>query len=239
MAAAQAQAVDEVIVVDNGSSDATAIAGGRVVARVAARRRLRCAAGSAAAHGDILVYLDGDGSSLPAEMPRLIEPLRAGAADLALGSRGAGAHRGRRDAAAPAFRQLAGREPDAGVVSCASHRPGSIPRHPPRPAGGAGHARDDVRLADRDDGEGGPPGARIHEVPVSYLARTWGRSKVGGNLRGSHACGLSDLERHAAVRALSGFAIAENRANPPPQTSARLHRYGLFDAPCRCDKLIM
>ena len=28
-------------------------------------------------------------------------------------------------------------------------------------------------------------GARIHEVPVSYLARTWGRSKVGGNLRGS------------------------------------------------------
>jgi hypothetical protein len=28
-------------------------------------------------------------------------------------------------------------------------------------------------------------GARIHEVPVSYLARTWGRSKVGGTLRGS------------------------------------------------------
>ena len=46
-----------------------------------------CAAGSAAAHGDILVYLDGDGSFLPAEMPRLIEPLRAGAADLVLGSR--------------------------------------------------------------------------------------------------------------------------------------------------------
>ncbi len=91
VAAARAQAVDQVIVVDNGSSDATAAvaaaAGAVVVAEPRRGYGYACMAGSAAAHGDILVYLDGDGSSLPAEMPRLIEPLRAGAADLVLGSR--------------------------------------------------------------------------------------------------------------------------------------------------------
>ena len=91
VAAARAQAVDEVIVVDNGSSDATAAvaaaAGAVVVAEPRRGYGYACTAGSAAAHGDILVYLDGDGSSLPAEMPRLIEPLRADAADLVLGSR--------------------------------------------------------------------------------------------------------------------------------------------------------
>ena len=91
VAAARAQAVDEVIVVDNGSSDATAAVAAAAGAVVMTEPRrgygYACAAGSAAAHGDILVYLDGDGSFLPAEMARLIEPLRAGAADLVLGSR--------------------------------------------------------------------------------------------------------------------------------------------------------
>ena len=91
VAAARAQPVDEVIVVDNGSSDATAAVAAAAGATVVAESRrgygYACAAGSAAARGDILVFLDGDGSSLPAEMLRLIEPLRVDAADLVLGSR--------------------------------------------------------------------------------------------------------------------------------------------------------
>ena len=79
VAAARAQAVDEVIVVDNGSSDATAAVRRGRRGRGGDGRGYGYAspAGSAAARGDILVYLDGDGSFLPAEMPRLIEPLRA------------------------------------------------------------------------------------------------------------------------------------------------------------------
>ena len=97
VAAARAQAVDEVIVVDNGSSDATvAVAGAAGAVVVAEPQRgygYACKAGSAAARGDILVYLDGDGSFLPAEMARLIEPLRADFADLVLGSRVRGTSR--------------------------------------------------------------------------------------------------------------------------------------------------
>lgn len=83
--------VGEVVVVDDASRDDTAgfaaSAGARVVrcarnlGKGAALRR-----GAAAAHGDILVLLDGDGQDPPAEIPRLLAALDAGA-DLAIGSR--------------------------------------------------------------------------------------------------------------------------------------------------------
>jgi len=84
----------------------------------------------------------------------------------------------------------------------------------------------------------------LDRAPVSTKCRSaiWrapGALESGRQPARLDACSLSDPERHAAVRALSWFAIAENRANPPPQTGARLHRYRLFDAPRRCDKLIM
>ena len=46
-----------------------------------------CAAGVAAATADILLFLDGDFSSLPAEMPRLFQPVQKNQAALVLGSR--------------------------------------------------------------------------------------------------------------------------------------------------------
>ncbi len=66
-----AQGVDEVIVVDNGSRDATAVrareAGARVVSEPRRGYGLACAAGVAAVRADaeIVCFLDGDGSDVP------------------------------------------------------------------------------------------------------------------------------------------------------------------------------
>lgn len=84
--------VDEVIVVDNGSTDRTADAARAAGARVVRKERrgygYACAAGVAAAsHADVLVFLDGDGSDDAGEVRALLAPLAEGRADLVLGSR--------------------------------------------------------------------------------------------------------------------------------------------------------
>lgn len=83
---------DAVIVVDNGSTDQTAQRAAESGAIVVSEPRrgygYACAAGTAAASdADILLYLDGDYSSLPSEVDRLLQPIRDGNADLVLGSR--------------------------------------------------------------------------------------------------------------------------------------------------------
>jgi len=81
----------QVIVVDNGSTDNTAEvarSGGALVIDEPRRGYgFACAAGTAAAEGDVLVFMDGDGSFAPDELPDLLTPLSDGRADLVLGSR--------------------------------------------------------------------------------------------------------------------------------------------------------
>ena len=84
--------VDEVIVVDNNSSDATASeassAGARVVSEPRAGYGTACMAGAdAATDADVLVFLDGDGSDPPAMIPLLLEVLQRDGVDLVLGRR--------------------------------------------------------------------------------------------------------------------------------------------------------
>ena len=82
--------IAECIVVDNGSTDATAEIARAAGARVIQSQRgygAACLAGSLAAspESDILVYMDGDGSDVIAELLRLTGPIAANEADFVIG----------------------------------------------------------------------------------------------------------------------------------------------------------
>lgn len=84
--------VDQVIVVDNGSTDHTAaraIEAGAKVIRVAQPGYGRaCLAGvKAARDADLIIFMDGDGADDPDDLRALIEPILSGRADLVIGSR--------------------------------------------------------------------------------------------------------------------------------------------------------
>lgn len=191
--AVRAEAVDEVIVVDNGSRDRTAsravAAGARVVREPQRGYGSACLAGVRAAAGcDILVFLDGDGSDVPADLARLLAPIRDGRADVVLGSRA----RALREPGSLAPHQLWGNwvvlqllrllydlrltdfGPFRAVRSAAFHRLGMS--HPTY-----GWPVEMVVKAARR-------GLRIAEVPVRYRRRV-GRSKVAGTVRGSVLAG--------------------------------------------------
>ena len=87
-------AVQEIIVVDNGCTDNTAAIARRNGARVIAEPRrgygFACLAGIAAlttTEPDIVVFLDGDYSDYPTDMPQLLHPILEGKTDFVIGAR--------------------------------------------------------------------------------------------------------------------------------------------------------
>lgn len=84
--------LDEIIVVNNGSSDETAAIAQSHGARVIDEQRRgygwACLAGIAAAErADIFVFIDADFSDHPEELPSVVGPILAGEADMVIGAR--------------------------------------------------------------------------------------------------------------------------------------------------------
>lgn len=199
--------VDRVIVVDNASTDDTGtiarVLGAYVVREERPGYGSACRAGLAASVGyDIVVYLDGDRSDDPCDLPRILAPILDGNADLVIGAR-----RG------------------AGVA------PGALPTHQRfgnfvatsliwllyrvrlRDLGSFRAIRREKLLAldMRDRTYGWPVEMvvkaarqryRFHEVPITYHQRI-GVSKVGGTVKGSLRAGYAMVRtilryRHAS-----------------------------------------
>jgi len=183
-----AEGVDEVIVVDNGSTDATAArahaAGARVVSEPRRGYGRACQAGVAALRPDteIVCFIDGDGSDVPRFLPDVIGPLARREADFVMGSR----LRGKREAGSMTPQQLvAGRL--AGVLLRRVYGVAFTDMSPFR----AMRADDLRRLGMRETTYGwnlemqmrvAAAGLRISEVPVDHRCRRGGVSKVSGNL---------------------------------------------------------
>jgi glycosyltransferase involved in cell wall biosynthesis len=188
----QDQDVAWVIVADNGSTDATGAvarqAGALVVHEPRRGYGYACSAGTNQAlelGASLLVYIDGDYSSLPAEMPRLLDPIQNDQADLVLGSRVLG----RISAGAMPPHQQLGNQLSSWLIS-------KLYGVKVTDLGPYRAIRADLiqQLGMREMTFGWPTemivkaarrGACIVEVPASWQRRRAGQSKVSGSLRGS------------------------------------------------------
>jgi hypothetical protein len=160
------------------------------------------------------VFLDGDYSDRPAEMPRLLAPLREASADLVIGSRLAG----ERAAGAMPWHAVVGNRLAARLIgfACGVHLTDLGPFRAARYDALAG-----LDLREETYGwpvemivKGARRGLRIAEVPVSYHPRI-GASKISGTLRGSVGaawCILAGIVKYRFTDGPDGGAQRHERA---------------------------
>ena len=201
-------AIAECIVVDNGSIDGTAqiasSAGARVVTSVCGYGAA-CKAGSDAAlkSSAILVFMDGDGSDVIADLLRLVVPVESGEADFVIGSR----IRGNREPGSMLPSQVFGgylvgflvrvlhgvRYTDMGPFRAI--RRSSLEQLNMSEMTYGWNLEMQVKAAQRR--------LRIKEIAVDYHCRKGGTSKVSGNLTASLRAGariLAVLTRTSSKR---------------------------------------
>jgi glycosyltransferase involved in cell wall biosynthesis len=181
--------VTEVIVVDSNSTDGTSdIARGMGAQVIQEPRRgygCACLTGLAnAKNPDVVVFLDGDYSDRPSELPTLLRPIIEGRADITLGSR---LSSGRSSGALP-WHQAFGNRLAAGLIRLLYGV--KVSDLGPFRAGRTDVLRA-LALEETTYGwavemilKGAIAGFRIIEVPVSYHPRI-GKSKISGTLKGT------------------------------------------------------
>ena len=191
--------VRRVVVADNGSTDATAAVARQHGAEVVHEpdRGYGAACLKALTHlssdpPSIVVFLDGDYSDHPAELPMLVDPILRGYADLVIGSRA----RGRQESGALSPQQRVGN-----AIACRAlrllydvHYTDLGPFRAIR-----WETLRSLGMCDRNYGwtvemqiKAAQRRVRSHEVPVSYRRRI-GVSKVSGTVRGSVSAGAKIL----------------------------------------------
>jgi len=203
------QLVQQVIVVDNNSTDATAERATQAGASVVFEREqgygAACLRGIEVAKelgADLIVFLDGDYSDYPEEIPQLVAPILVGEADFVIGSRVLGEvepgaltpqqRMGNRLACFLMRVLIGGHYTDLGPF-----RAITMP------------ALDKLRMKDRNYGwtvemqiKASKAGLRVREIPVRYRKRI-GKSKVSGTVSGVIMAGykiILTILRHSFSR---------------------------------------
>ena len=182
--------VTEVIVVDSNSTDGTPDLAQQMGARVLQEPRRgygrACLTGlSNAKNPDIVVFLDGDYSDRPSELPIVLAPILEGRADITLGTR-------RSNSGALPWHQSFGNRLAAALIR-------ALYRVQVTDLGPFRACRADVlrtlALEETTYGwaveiilKGAIGGFRIVEVPVSYYPRI-GKSKISGTVKGTIGAG--------------------------------------------------
>ena len=208
-----ADIVTEVLVVDSNSTDGTCEIASRMGARVLREPRRgygrACLTGLAGASSpDIVVFLDGDYSDRPDELPLILAPIIEGRADITLGSRlGKQSVRG-----ALPWHAAFGNRLAAVLIRLLYGL--TISDLGPFRAGRADVLRR-LELQENTYGwavemilKGSLAGFRIVEVPVSYYPRI-GKSKISGTLKGTVGAGWFILSR------IVGYYLRPRRAGTP------------------------
>ncbi|MBI3795740.1 MAG: glycosyltransferase family 2 protein [Deltaproteobacteria bacterium] len=192
--------VQEVVVIDNGSSDRTAemarAQGATVLNEPRRGYGSACLAGIAylkAREPDVVVFLDADYSDYPDELPAVVQPIIAEEYDFVLGSR----TKGQAEPGALLFQARFGNALATSLIRWLYGFPYSdlgpfrAIRFP---------ALLNLGMIDRTYGwnvemqiKAVRQGLRIAEVPVRYRKRAGGESKVSGTLRGTLLAGYKIL----------------------------------------------
>ncbi len=197
--------ITECIVVDNGSTDETALVAQMAGARVVSSPRgygnaMWAGVQAARSESEILVFLDGDGADNPDDMEKLVGPVERSEADFVLGSR----LRGQREPGSLLASQVFASHLISALVKLlygfkytdmASFR---VIR------------RDSLQSLDMQERTYGwnlemqikavQRKLRIQEIPVNYRCRIGGVSKVSGDLRASFVAATRILGVFRRVR---------------------------------------
>jgi len=181
------QGVDEIVVVDNGSTDRTAERAGQAGARIVREPKRgygrACAAGlkSVRPDAEIVCFLDGDGSDVPDFLPAIVRPIVEDKADFVMGSR----LRGRREPGSMTPQQIVAGWL-AGLLLRVTYGVRFTDMSPFR-AMRVDRLRS-LRMAEPSYGwnlemqmRAAAARCRIIEIPVDHRCRRGGVSKVSGN----------------------------------------------------------